>query len=130
MSYDEPLASRIRAILSKKRGVTEKKMFGGLAFLLPQGMFCGLIHDDLMVRVGPERYEELLKETHARPMDFTGRPMKGYVFVSTEGLRRPAMLARWVGRGLEFVSTLRPAASPRPSRARRSGGSRGPGSGR
>ena len=106
MSYDESLATRIRKALAKRRGVTEKKMFGGLAFLLPQGMFCGLIKDDLMVRVGPQRYEEMLREPHARPMDFTGRPMKGYVFVGKAGLRGAAALGRWVGRGADFVQTL------------------------
>jgi hypothetical protein len=105
MSYDEKLAARIRRAVHKQRGVTEKKMFGGLAFLLNGKMFCGLNGDDLMVRVGPENGAAALKRAHVRPMDFTGRPMKGYVYVSPLGLRGAA-LARWVKAGTDFVRTL------------------------
>jgi len=73
MAYDEGLAERIRALLEDERGVTEKKMFGGVAFLLDGKMFVGIVKHDLMVRVGPDRYQESLRRRHARPMDFTSR---------------------------------------------------------
>ena len=79
MSYDEKLARRIRKTLAATNDVVEKKMFGGLAFLLHGHMFCGIINEDLMVRVGPQQYEAALSQRHARPMDFTGRPLNGYV---------------------------------------------------
>jgi TfoX/Sxy family transcriptional regulator of competence genes len=106
MAYDESLAGRIRRALGDRAGVTEKKMFGGLAFLLGGKMFCGIVKDELMVRVGPERYEESLGEAHVRPMDFTGRPMKGYVFVEPAGCRSEKAVNLWVERGAEFVATL------------------------
>jgi hypothetical protein len=82
-------------------------MFGGIAFLLRGKMFCGIAKDDLMVRVGPERYEASLATKHVRPMDFTGRPMKGYVFVAPAGTARQAAVDKWVGLGAEFVATLK-----------------------
>jgi hypothetical protein len=111
MSYDEGLAQRVREVLSERRGVAEKKMFGGLAFLLEGSMFCGIVKEDLMVRVGPARNAEALAQAHARPMDFTGKPMAGYVFVAPDGYASDEALARWVGWGAEFVSTM-PAKKP------------------
>lgn len=110
MAYDAGLAERIRAALEDERGVTEKKMFGGIAFLLDGKMFCGLATADLMVRVGPERHAEALKRRHVRPMDFTGKPMTGYVFVAPAGLDDDDALAEWVQWGLQFTATL-PAKS-------------------
>src|SRR5689334_4078616 len=81
-------------------------MFGGIAFLLDDKMFCGLAKGELMVRVGPDQYEAALKERHARPMDFTGRPMVGYVYVAPAGLKSDAALERWVQRGAGFVATV------------------------
>jgi len=81
-------------------------MFGGLAFLQRGKMFCGIVKDELMVRVGPERYEESLREAHVRPMDFTGRPMKGYVFVESAGCRTNKEVRTWVKRGANFVEAL------------------------
>ena len=109
MSYDEKLAMRIRVVLSERDDVVEKKMFGGLCFLVHGAMCCGLTKSDLMVRVGPKGYEEALAQRHARPMDFTGRPLKGMVYVAPEGLRSAAALARWVERGLAFVDGPKPA---------------------
>jgi len=106
MSYDERLAERIRRSVLPFADVTEKKMFGGLAFLLDGKMFCGIVKTEMAVRVGPERYEESLKKTHVRPMDFTGRPMKGYVFVEPAGCRTENQVGKWVGLGAEFVGTL------------------------
>jgi TfoX/Sxy family transcriptional regulator of competence genes len=117
MSYDEDLAARVRALLSTRDDVVEKKMFGGLCFMVNGAMCCGLTKTDFMVRVGPAKFDDALAQPHARPMDFTGRPSKGMVYVASEGLRTDDALARWVRRGLEFVSTHR-AAKPKRPRAR------------
>src|SRR5579872_992299 len=106
MAFDERLADRIRGAIGTVRGVTEKKMFGGLAFLLGGKMFCGIVKDDLMVRVGPARYEESLRKPHVRPMDFTGRPMKGYVFVASAGCQTAESVRAWTSLGRDFVITL------------------------
>jgi TfoX/Sxy family transcriptional regulator of competence genes len=118
LAYDEGLAERIRDLLEGRRDVTEKAMFGGLAFLVPKGMFVGITGHDLMARVGPEAHAECLRLPHVRPMDFTGRPIKSYVFVSPEGTSRDADLAAFVTRSLTFVDTLPakktgPRAKPR-----------------
>jgi TfoX/Sxy family transcriptional regulator of competence genes len=109
MSYDENLATRVRALLAERDDVVEKKMFGGLCFMVSGAMCCGLTKSDFMVRVGANYYEEALAQPHARPMDFTGRPLKGMVYVAPEGLRTKAALTRWVRRGIEFVSAPGPA---------------------
>src|SRR5262245_43274421 len=106
MAYDEKLADRVRRALGPRADVTERKMFGGVAFLLNGKMFVGIAKEDLMVRVGPERYEAMLAEPHVRPMDFTGRPMNGYVFVGPEGCRTEKAVGKWVGRGAEFAASL------------------------
>jgi TfoX/Sxy family transcriptional regulator of competence genes len=111
MSYDEKLASRIRALLAERDDVVEKKMFGGLCFLVNGAMCCGLTKSAFMVRVGAVNYEDALAQPHARPMDFTGRPLKGLIYVAPEGLRTKAALARWVSRGIEFVSERPPPQS-------------------
>lgn len=106
MAYDERLAERIRRALGPPAGFTEKKMFGGLAFLLGGKMLCGIVMDNLVVRVGPERYEQALGRPHVRPMDFTGRPMNGYVFVAPAGCSTQKAVTAWVKRGSRFVSSL------------------------
>ncbi|MHC5020432.1 MAG: TfoX/Sxy family protein [Planctomycetota bacterium] len=108
MAYDEKLADRVRAVLKGKRNIGELKMFGGLCFTLKGNMAVGLTATDLMVRVGPDAYEACLAEKHARPMDFTGRPMKGYLFVDPKGLKTKPQLNKWVTRCLDFVGTLPP----------------------
>jgi TfoX/Sxy family transcriptional regulator of competence genes len=108
MAYDQGLAQRIREALDERSDVAEKKMFGGLAFLLAGNMCVGVVGDDLMVRVGPHAYDEALREPHARKMDFTGRPMKGLLFVATEGLEADADLRRWLERGIRFAAALPP----------------------
>jgi TfoX/Sxy family transcriptional regulator of competence genes len=108
VAYDERLAERVRRALSGREGLSEKKMFGGIAFMLRGNMCCGIVRDDLMVRVGPEGHEEALARPHARPMDFTGRPMKGMVYVGPQGIKSDADLAAWVRRGAEFAATLPP----------------------
>ncbi|WP_035348396.1 TfoX/Sxy family protein [Edaphobacter aggregans] len=118
MAYDEMLQERIRRTVGGRVGVTEKKMFGGVAFLLDGKMFCGIVKDDLMVRVGPDRHEDALREPHVRPMDFTGRPMKGYVYVDPDGSGTDREVKRWAERGFEFVSTLEGKAKPVRKKAR------------
>ncbi len=115
MAYDTALADRIRRTLARRKGVTEKAMFGGLAFLLDGKMFVGIVKDELMVRVGPEHHEEAIAQPHARTMDFTGRPMKGYVFVAPAGLRGDEALAGWVERGRAFVANS-VLGRPKPTR--------------
>ena len=87
MVYDEKLAERIRIIIRKNKNVTEKKMFGGLSFLLNGKMCCGVLKDILVVRVNPIESNMLLKKPHVRPMDFTGRPIKGFLYVSADGYK-------------------------------------------
>jgi len=108
MAYDEDMAYRIRAVLAGQEGVTERKMFGGLAFMVNGHMCCGLTKGDLMVRVGPEQHEEALAQPHAREMDFTGRPMRGMVSVDPAGYETDEALQAWVDRGLAFVTSLPP----------------------
>ena len=108
MAYDETLAQRIRELLADRHSVVEKRMFGGIAFMLRGNMCCGIVRDDLMVRVGPERHEEALTQPHVRPMDITGRPMRGMVYVTPEGCRTDEALKRWVEQGLNFAATLPP----------------------
>jgi hypothetical protein len=106
MPYDEGLAQRVREALADSRGIREKRMFGGIAFLLNGNMAVGVVRDSLMVRVGPEEYEFLLRQPHARVMDFTGRPMKGFLFVGAQGLASDADLCRWVGYGTAYARSL------------------------
>lgn len=108
MAYSERLASRIRNILGEDEDVDERKMFGGLAFMVRGHMCCGVVRDDVMLRLGADRAEDALRERHVRPMDFTGRPMKGYVFVSAPGVKTDAKLARWLQLAREFIETLPP----------------------
>jgi TfoX/Sxy family transcriptional regulator of competence genes len=124
MPFDEKLAARVRDRLEGHPDVNsdlvERKMFGGLAFLVRGHMCCGIVNTELMVRVGPEGYEELLAEPHTRPMDFTGRPLKGMLYVSPAGLSTTRALGAWVDRGLRFVLTLPPKTSgPAPAARRR-----------
>jgi TfoX/Sxy family transcriptional regulator of competence genes len=107
MAYDERLADRVRDVLDTEDGVTERKMFGGLAFMVRGHMACGIVGDDLMLRLGAEPAQRALERPHVRPMDFTGKPMKGMVYVAPGGLEGAA-LRRWVKRALEFVGTLPP----------------------
>ncbi|TMB68218.1 MAG: TfoX/Sxy family protein [Chloroflexi bacterium] len=106
MAYNEQLAGRIRGILGDSPGLTERKMFGGIAFMLNGNMFCGITREDLMARVGPERFEEALASPGARPMDFAARPMKGMVFVAPEGYVSDEQLRGWVEQTLDFARSL------------------------
>ena len=108
MAYDETLAERVRAILAERDDVTERKMFGGIAFMVGGNMCCGVRGADLMVRLGADGADAALDEPGARPMDFTGRPMKGYAFVGPSGTATDAALRDWVQRTLAFADTLPP----------------------
>lgn len=108
MAYDEGLAERIREILIDRTDVVEKKMFGGLCFMVSDHMSCGIIKDTLMARVGPDNYGRCLKMNHAREMDFTGKSLKGMVYVSPEGLESDSDLKNWISYCLEFVTSLPP----------------------
>lgn len=106
MAYDEGLAQRLREVFAQYPDVSEKKMFGGLAFLLHGNMCCGVNGGDLMARVGPEGYEDALAQPHARQMDFTGRPLRGFVFVGSEGFESDGDLRSWVARAADFALSL------------------------
>lgn len=108
MAYEEAVAGRIRKLLAKQKSLGERKMFGGLAFMVNGHMAVGVNKDNLMVRVGSDAHADALAQPHARPMDFTGRPMKGFVFVDPPGYADDASLAAWVGRGVSFVTSLPP----------------------
>jgi TfoX/Sxy family transcriptional regulator of competence genes len=118
MSHGEKLASRIRAILAKRDDVVEKKMFGGLCFMVAGAMCCGITKTDFMVRVGPARFDEALKSPHARPMDFTGRPSHAAVYVAREGIRTRASLESWVRRGVAFATESESATRAKLTRKR------------
>ena len=107
MAYDEDLANRIRELIATAGDVTEKKMFGGLAFLIGGRMFCGIVKDALLARLGPEAAGRALDLPHVRPMDFTGRPMKGMVFIDPAGLQGDA-LRQWVDAAAGYARGLPP----------------------
>ena len=112
MAYDEQLAERVRLVLAGQPGLSERKMFGGLSFMIHGNMCVGVEKDRLMVRLGQELHEEALSRPHAAPMDFTGRPMKGFVFVAPGGISTPAALREWIDLGVQFCLTL-PAKKPK-----------------
>ena len=106
MAYDEALAARVRESLPIRTDLAERKMFGGLAFMLAGNMCCCVTDKGLMVRVGPKGYQEALALPYAGVMDMTGRPMRGWVLVQTEGLQSRPSLSEWVSRGADFAATL------------------------
>ena len=108
MAFDIELAQRLRTYLAGRPEITEKKMFGGLAFLHHGNMLCGIVGTDLMVRVGKEHHDAAMELPHVRPMDFTGRPMRGFVYVEPRGFDTDEQLAKWVERAQGFVDTLPP----------------------
>ena len=108
MAYDENAAKRIQSIIGEHPGLVEKKMFGGVGFMLQGNMVCGVNKDDLIVRVGPDNYDRLVVQPHARPFDFTGRPMRGWVMVAPDGYVSEKDLNMWVQRGVDFALSLPP----------------------
>jgi TfoX/Sxy family transcriptional regulator of competence genes len=111
MAYSEQLAQRVRDALAGNRDITEKKMFGGIAFLRYGLMFVGVSDSSLMARVGKPNRADSLARKHVRPMDFTGKPMQGYVFIDAAGVKTEAQLRFWLERCVQFVSTLPPKGS-------------------
>jgi TfoX/Sxy family transcriptional regulator of competence genes len=120
LAFDEGLAQRIRDHLDDRRGVTERKMFGGAAFMIGGNMCCGVVGDELMVRVGPDAYDEALRRPHAREMDFTGKPMRGMLYVGTKGIDTDKDLATWIERGAAFASSLPGKMPQKPKKPRES----------
>ena len=117
MAYDEKLAQRIRLAFGRRRDVAERKMFGGLTFLCGGRMCCGVVGADLMVRVAEDQFDEVVRRRHVRPMDFTGRPLRGFVYVSPPGFRTAAALRAWLSSGERVASQK--AAKPARRRSRR-----------
>ena len=108
MAFDEGLAERVRDVLRNSKEIAERKMFGGLAFMSRGHMFVGILGDTLMARVGPDHYTAALRQPGVRKMDFTGKPMRGYVFVAPSAIEDDSTLARWIAQCLTFVGSLPP----------------------
>lgn len=114
MAYDEGLAQRVRDLFATDGGVSggapveERRMFGGLAFMVNRHMCCGILGDRLMLRLGDDGARDALGEDHVAPMDFTGRPMRGMVYVAAEGVVEDVALAGWIGRAVRFTTSLPP----------------------
>jgi hypothetical protein len=106
MAYDKGLAQRVREALVARDDLTEKKMFGGLCFLLGGNMCCGIVGEELMLRVGPDSWEEALERPHAREMDFTGRSLRGMVYVGTNGISEDADLTACLELAVAFAGSL------------------------
>ncbi len=105
--YDQKLAERIRKTLGKSKGVTEKHMFGGLSFMHHKKMFCGVLKDDLVLKMSHEERESALKKPNVRPMDFTGRPMKGFVCVNSKGCKSDRDIKKWVDLSLNHAKSIK-----------------------
>lgn len=106
MAYDQNLARQVRELVRGDAGIEEKKMFGGICFLFRGNMACGILNEDLIVRVGPDDYQACLDMAHTRVFDVTGRVMKNWVMVSGDGYAGD--LENWVNKGLSFARTLAP----------------------
>lgn len=119
MAFDETLAKRLRLLFGKLPGSAERRMFGGVCFLVSGKMCCGIVGRELVVRVGPEGYDEALRRPHARPMDFTGRPLRGFVYVGPAGYRTGRSLSTWVERAVRFAASLPSRTSRTKPRRRR-----------
>ena len=108
MAYDDGLAERLRDVMAEVPDVVEKKMFGGLCMMVSGHMCCGIVDETLMARVGPDQYTECLKQEHVREMDFTGKPLKGLIYVDPDGVTEDDDLKAWVNRCLLFIHSLPP----------------------
>lgn len=108
MAYDETLADRVRDLLAPRADVTERKMFGGIAFMVGGNMAVGVLGEELMVRLDRADAERALTEPNTRPMDFTGKPMKGMLFVEPEGTEADPDLVGWVEAGADHAASLPP----------------------
>jgi len=103
MAYSEKLAKRIIKLLKSQKGIVEKKMFGGICYMLKDKMIAGIVENKLMIRCLREEYDKLLKKPHADEMTFTGKPMKGFLYVAPEGIRTDKQLQKWLDVGIEFA---------------------------
>ena len=110
MAFDEGLAERIRTAFAPRRDVEEKHMLGGVAFMVRGHMACGIVGTSLMVRISPDAADDFRRESHVRPMDFTGRPMRGFLYIEAPGIATAESLARWTGRAAAYAETLPPRA--------------------
>ena len=108
MAYDESLAERIRKQLGKSKGLVEKKMFGGLGFLLNGNMACGVSGSEMIVRLDPAKTDEALARPHTHVFDLSGRPSKGWILVKPEGIATEAALAKWIKIGVDYAASLPP----------------------
>ncbi len=106
MAYSKSLVERIRHLVSRQRGVTEKKMFGGVCFLMNGNLLVGVWKDSLIARIGKDAYEAALQEEHVKEFDITGRPMKGWVMVEPDGIDSDHQLSQWIEQAMVFVRTL------------------------
>ncbi|MEK6780357.1 MAG: TfoX/Sxy family protein [Bacteroidota bacterium] len=118
MAYNEKLADRIREMLVNTPETLEKNMFGGVCFMVNNKMCVGVVKDEMMCRINPEEQDSALERTGSRIMDFTGKPMKGYIFVSEEGLKSNKDLLYWINLSLEF-NKLAKASKKRPGKRKR-----------
>ena len=108
MAYDKAVADRIWKMLVRRKGLTERKMFGGIAFMINGNMCCGVIGDRVVLRLGSTAADEALEEPHVEPMDFTGKPMRSMVYLEPAGYADEAVLRQWVRRAAKFASMLPP----------------------
>lgn len=107
MAYNETLAAQVKKLIQTNKKLQEKRMFGGIAFLLNGNMCCGVHGDEVILRVAPEKYPALLARAHVREFDMTGRPMKGWLLLNNKGARKSAELRFWVKEAVEFAETLK-----------------------
>ena len=112
MGYSKAVAERVRSILARRPDVVERRMIGGLSFMVSDNMCCGVMGDDLMVRLGPAAYEWAIAQSHMRRMEFAGRPLKSFVRVDLGGFQTEAELAAWIQRGIDCVATLPAKTAP------------------
>lgn len=112
MAYNEQLTERIRSALARRHGLTQRKMFGGICFMLNGNMCCGVLNDELIVRVMPDEYDAAMGRPHVRAFDFTGKPMKGFVVVLPKGYGADKALKGWIEMGVKCVRSL-PAKTAR-----------------
>jgi len=103
MAYSEKLAERIIKLLKSQKGIVEKKMFGGICYMLKDKMIAGIVENKLMIRCMREEYDKLLKKPHAGEMTFTGKPMKGFLYVAPDGIKTDKQLQKWLDVGIEFA---------------------------
>lgn len=108
MAFDRELADRVQIIVAQHAAIDERRMFGGIGFMINGNLACGVLENYLIVRVGPDLYEQMLAMPHTHRFDFTGKPMTGWLTVSADGLNTEAELNTWIHRGIEFAQSLPP----------------------